>query len=116
CATVLMRFPGRPLASVHLDFVQRTRVRGGQVAGDRGTVTWNLMTGDVWLHKAGQAEAEHVSTGGSFDETYREELRDFFRCVTTGGEPRVGLAAGVAALRVALRAQEGAGLLRDRPT
>jgi predicted dehydrogenase len=110
CATVLLRFPGRTLASVHLDFVQRNRVRGGRLAGDRGTVSWDLLNGDVRISQPGEGGGERVGTGGSFDETYRAELSSFLDCVRTGGGPRVGLPEAEEALRVALRAREAAGL------
>jgi len=70
-----------------------------------------LMVGTRWYLKRETAE-EHQAVGlpGSpvAEDPYRLELRDFLRAITHGGTARVEARDGLAALRIALAADESA--------
>jgi predicted dehydrogenase len=84
-AELTCRLQGGAIASVHMDFVDRSHNRRSRWVGEEATIAWDwggpvrLLTGGVplWEEKA------HV-----LDETYAAALQDFVSAVERGSVPR----------------------------
>jgi predicted dehydrogenase len=105
CATLLLRFPPRTLASVHLDFVQRGYTRWCKVAGERGTAHWSFSAREVRLTLAGPAGSQSLPYAFDLNEMYVAELRQFLACVAGGTEPEVTVEQARAVLELILHAK-----------
>lgn len=107
CATILLRFLSAAQADVHVDFVRRTYSRQCTLVGEKGTVTWNWMTGRMELTYPDRTPA----TLDFFADTnlmYLAEVEHFLMCIQNRTTPIVGLADAKAVLRVALAARTSA--------
>jgi predicted dehydrogenase len=105
CATLLLRFPSRTMASVHLDFVQRAPARWCKIAGERGTAHWSFSAREVRLAPAGQAGGQELPYEFDLNEMYVAELRHFLACVAGGAQPEVTVGQARAVLELILHAK-----------
>jgi predicted dehydrogenase len=105
CATLLLRFPSRTMASVHLDFVQRGPTRWCKVAGERGTAHWSFFAQEVRLTLADRAGGQSLPYAFDVNEMYVAELRHFLACVASGAEPEVTIEQARAVLELILHAK-----------
>lgn len=105
CATLLLRFPSRTMASVHLDFVQRGYTRCCKIGGERGTAHWSLFARDVRLNLADPPENRSLQYTFDVNDMYTAELRHFLACVTGEAEPEVTIAQARAVLELILTAK-----------
>jgi predicted dehydrogenase len=105
---VLMEFPDRRVASVHLDFFQLPRRRQIELIGTRGTITvefasWNECTVSVFDTKSRAWAVETLVTDR--DDMFRDEDGEFLRSVASDLPVISTLAEGKKSLRVVLQAQ-----------
>jgi predicted dehydrogenase len=105
CATLLLRFPSRTLAAVHLDFVQRSPSRWCKVAGERGTAHWSFFAREVRLTLADPAGSLSLPYAFDVNEMYVAELRHFLACAASGAEPEVTIEQARAVLELILHAK-----------
>ena len=104
CATVLMRFASGTQLDVHVDFVQRTPARGCVLAGEEGTLTWDLLSNRVEvLHSDGTRDS--IQFDSQPNDMYVAEMQHFLDCVENGRSPRFTLDEAVLSLRLALAAR-----------
>jgi predicted dehydrogenase len=108
CATILLRFPGRVLADVHMDFVQRSYSRSCKVVGEKGTIIWDFAAGKVRVFRSESEGWEILPVPCGPNDTYVEEVRHFLKCVAESGEPIVNLEQAAAVLKAALAAKAAA--------
>jgi len=105
---ILLEFPDRCAASVHLDFFQLPRRRQIELLGTHGTVTvefasWNECTVSVYDAERRAWAVEKLATDR--DDMFRDEDREFLRAVAGNLPIACTLAEGAKSLRVVLRAQ-----------
>jgi len=105
---VLMEFPDRCAASVHLDFFQLPRRRQIELMGTRGTITvefasWNECTISVFDMKSREWAVEVLATDR--DDMFRDEDGEFLRAAASDSPVACTLAEGRKSLRVVLQAQ-----------
>jgi predicted dehydrogenase len=105
CATLLLRFPSRALASVHLDFVQRDPARWCKVAGERGTAHWCFSAREVRLTLADAPSSQSMPYEFDVNEMYVAELRHFLACAASGAQPEVTIEQARAVLEIILHAK-----------
>jgi predicted dehydrogenase len=105
CATLLLRFPPRTMASVHLDFVQRGPARWCKIAGERGTAHWNFFAQEVRLTLAEPTRSQSLPYAFDVNEMYVAELRHFLACVAGEAEPEVTIEQARDVLELILRAK-----------
>ena len=108
-ADLVMRFPGGPIASVHVDYVQRAYARSCKIAGTLGTAIWDWSAGTVSEYLVSTGEWEVSSEPKDYDknEMYVEELRCFLGCVKDRTETPNPIAAARRTLEVALSVERG---------
>lgn len=107
---ILIRFGDACLASVHLDFFSRPRMRVTELLGTEGTIrvefpTWEQCVFSVWRASTERWETETLST--ERDEMFRAEDAEFLNLILGEGAVRVGLAEACKSMRVVCAAQAG---------
>jgi predicted dehydrogenase len=107
---LLMEFPDRCAASVHLDFFQLPRRRQIELMGTRGTITvefasWAECTVSVFDAGSRAWAVEKMATDR--DDMFRDEDGEFLRAVAADLPISCTLAEGKKSLRVVLQAQGG---------
>jgi predicted dehydrogenase len=112
---ILLRHGSGVSANLHLDFYQRPPQRTYEVVGTRGRVVLDYYAGRMTryaypdddavtqpeLAPAVPAEIVEVPTGWDRNDMFVEEMHHFLECMEQGRAPEPGLAAGVAATRLA---------------
>jgi predicted dehydrogenase len=109
-ADVLLRFDYGAVASVHLDYLQRTYRRSCDLIGEDGVIVWDYISQLVTLYGKDDRHAEVFQESINADRNYMflEELRHFIKCVQTGESPALDAAGGSRVLEIALAAKASA--------
>jgi len=99
--SMILRYESGALVQVHLDFVQYPNRSILELFGDRKTLVFNFMTGELqtFSHDREGYEVEHVLLGR--DDLMRNQLNSFFEARQSGSSPVCTGADGVAVLRIA---------------
>lgn len=105
---LLLEFPDRCVASVHLDFFQLPRRRQIELMGTRGTITvefasWDECTISVYDAESRAWAVERLATDR--DDMFRDEDREFLQAVASDRPVVCTLAEGRKSLRAVLQAQ-----------
>jgi len=105
---ILLEFPDRCVASIHLDFFQLPRRRQIELMGTRGTITvefaaWNECTISVFDAESRAWTVERMAT--ERDDMIRDEDGEFLRAVASDLTITSTLAEGKKSLGAVLRAQ-----------
>lgn len=87
------------LASVTLDYVDRSYHRGARIVGSAASLAWRWSDAVVEVLCDGSPPVRHDASC-DLSETYAAELRAFLHAVAAGSEPPVTGAEGLAALRL----------------
>ena len=109
---VVMRMTSGALASLHMDCLQPTYVRGYTLVGEDTALRWDCPRGRadrslgrlLVCGRKGKAMTR-VPVRGRAQETYLEELRDFLASIRAGTTPAIDVGQGAAVLRVAMAIQ-----------
>ena len=109
-AEVGMAFAGGPLASLHLDFVQRPPEHSLKIVGTQGTILWDGLEGSLRVYAARTESWQTTSPPAGFERNslFVEEMRHFLQVIAGEARPACSLEDGVEALRLALAALQSA--------
>ena len=82
-ASTILQHVGGQHSEVHLDYVQRVRVRGCLIAGAEGSVAWDWTDHRVRWYRADQARwyEERLPPEWSLNQMYADEIAHFVQCV-----------------------------------
>ena len=82
-ASIILQHVGGQHSEVHLDYVQRVRVRGCLVVGTDGSIAWDWSDHRVRYFRADQARwfEEPLPTEWSTNQMYVDEMAHFLQCV-----------------------------------
>jgi len=94
------------LSQVHLDCIQPGYTRWLKVIGEGGIIMWQQDAGWLELQRPGQVP-QRLSDPPGFtrDDLFRAQMRHWLAVLAGREEPRVSLAQGLAATRLALAAK-----------
>ena len=101
-AEVTLRFGSGAVAQLHLDYLQRSYRRDGEIIGERGVIVWDYIEGrvtlfteerDRWLGFREPIDFNH-------NEMFVEEMRHFVRCGAGEETPTITGEEALAALRL----------------
>ena len=114
-AEVFLGFHDGPLASIHLDYLQRPPSHWLEVIATRGTIRWDSQDGVVrwWSLPAGEWQTISPPEGFERNEMFVEEMRHFLGLIAGRMEPICTLEDGVKALQIALAAHQSASERRQ---
>ncbi len=78
------------IGTVNLDFIRHDTTRLCTVIGERGSLRWNGLTGEVLFYGAGKKEWELMFIHQHHrDESYEAEWKNFIECVNTHKTPLI---------------------------
>jgi predicted dehydrogenase len=105
---VNLRFACGALGTVHLDYVQRPPTHWWQITGQKGLIRWDSANGTVHCYRSETEAWEVVAPPPGFERNtmFLEEMRHFLDCIQSQREPLINLDDGIAALRIALAAEQ----------
>jgi len=109
-ADIVMRHDNGCQTSIHLDYVSRPRQRSLQVTGVAGTLSANLITGDLQVKDVDDAIAVAETHELCANSEYVAELGDFVGAVETDGCPTCPADEAVDVLELVCEARRKAGL------
>lgn len=108
-AEMIMTFENNIVASIHLDFFQRTRRRTSEFICTEGTILvdmtdWNLC--DVKIYWAKTNNWENIQLPMQRDDMFIAMDKEFLDCIYTRQQPSIGLGEGIELMRLVLAAKE----------
>jgi predicted dehydrogenase len=110
-AAICLRFESGALATVQVDYIQRDYRRRYHIAGDGGTIEWDVRGGTVSHYRADTERTETIAAPlGDVNEMYLAQMRhvlDGLRGLCAPVTP-VGQAARVLALQLAVKERAAA--------
>jgi predicted dehydrogenase len=97
---LLTRDDAGPVASVHLDFLQRALCRTLKVVGERGTLIWDLAANTIhWRDGAGAAQCLYEDKNYERNRMYLDQLTHFAQVARGEVQPMVGIDDALLTLR-----------------
>ena len=99
---ILITFKHNKLvASLSLDFIRHDRVRLCHVIGEKGSLRWNGLNGQVDLFEANSVEWKNVYKGETnLEHSYKEEWLHFIECINKKECPMISFQDGVEVLNI----------------
>ena len=99
------------IGSVNLDFIRHDTTRLCTAIGEKGSLRWNGLTGEVLLYGADKKEWElKFSYQHHRDDSYMAEWKNFIECVNTHKEPLITGEDGLKVLQIIEAARRSAKL------
>lgn len=95
CAHIILGFEpvsdgSQIIGSINLDFIRHDTTRTYTAIGEKGSLKWDAITGEVMLYKSEANEwTELVKIRPSSDETYIAEWKNFIDSIQGGAKPKV---------------------------
>lgn len=109
-AALICRHEGGAVSEIHLDYVQRSAERGCQVAGDAGSVFWDLRDDRVRFYRASDArwQTEDPAGGDELSRMYEREIAHLLECVAARRPTTHPVSEAARVMRVVFAAKESA--------
>ena len=76
-ALMVLRFESGVVGEVHLDFIQRARVRNCKIVGDIGTLIWDYVDDSVMVYTASTGQWTRSQIQFEPNDMYLEEMKSF---------------------------------------
>lgn len=109
-ADILLRFRSGVVATVHLDYLQRTYRRSCELIGEDGVIIWDYIARSMTLYGKQDRHCELFQENINYElnQMYVEELKHFVRCIQGEEQLAVDAAQGREVLQIALAATASA--------
>ena len=99
------------IATLNLDFIRQDKIRQCIAIGDKGSLRWNGLTGQVDLYECGAKDwRELFKFSHDREYSYRVELREFIDCVIQNKKPLITGQDGLRVLQIIEAAKMSAEL------
>jgi predicted dehydrogenase len=107
-ADFVLQMKSRAVATVHLDYIQRSYNRSLELVGEEGTILWSYQDNTVKLYTATEKNWQTFGKDAPYDanEMYVDEMKHFLRCIQGKEQPIVDGREGKRILETALAAKE----------
>lgn len=97
------------IGTINLDFIRHDTTRLCTVIGEKGSLRWNGLTGDVLFYGAGKKEWELLfSHQHHRDDSYKAEWKNFIECINTHQLPLITGEDGLKVLQIIEAARSSA--------
>ena len=97
------------IGTVNLDFIRHDSIRLCVAIGEKGSLRWDGLTGEVSMYEAGAKEwRELFNHPNQCDDSYLAEWQDFIACVTKNKTPMVMGEDGLKVLQIIEAARQSA--------
>ncbi|MFH1916005.1 MAG: Gfo/Idh/MocA family oxidoreductase [Nanoarchaeota archaeon] len=100
-AEILLTYP-HAIASIHLDFINKTPVRTFDAAFSKGHIHADIIKGELVITQDGKSTTETFSTDRN--DMFLKEAAHFIAIIKGTEEPRITLADGLTVLEICLQA------------
>jgi predicted dehydrogenase len=121
-AEIIIEFKQGPVASLHLDYIQRPSAHRLEIIGSQGTLCWDQMEGSIRLHRAPTDPSDSSDQWEVFplalinnpekpferNDLFMAEMKHFLDVVNGNVASRCSLEDGIFVLEVALAAYKAA--------
>jgi predicted dehydrogenase len=109
-AAMVFRHEEGPVSEIHLDYVQRSAERGCQIAGEEGSLFWDLRDGRVRLYRAAEDSWQtwEPPAGWELNRMYEEEVAHLLACVRERRPTVQSVADAIVVMRLVEAARESA--------
>jgi predicted dehydrogenase len=92
---------GQLVANLNMDFIRHDTTRSCTVIGDKGTLRWDGILGEVSLFKPGESDWTVIFTkGNGIEETYVLEWRELIRATQEKRSPTVTAEDGLRVIEI----------------
>ena len=89
------------ISAVNLDFIRHDTTRLCTAIGEKGSLRWNYLTGEVMLYEMGASDWKKLyGDKGQRDASYVSEWQEFLRCISEDTLPLVTGYDGLEVLRI----------------
>ena len=105
-AAVILTFESGAIVTVNLDYIQHPQRRTMEIYGDRQVAEADLQSNEVRVFDCDRDGYRTIPCYTERDNWFREEHQDMIGAVTDGGPPLVGGEDALAALAIAVSANE----------
>lgn len=113
-ATAIFRLKSGVLVNWQTDFLQRANQHRMVIAGARGTIKVDFLTGVIETYQAETGKWDTRTVGFEVNGMYVAEARHFLECVDRRLVPEADLKDGYKTLRLALEVKGSRNLLEER--
>jgi predicted dehydrogenase len=104
------------IANLSMDFIRHDTTRQCLAIGDKGSLRWNCLTGEVELFPLGGKGWRQLFTGmPQLEESYKLEWQHFLGCVREGSISLINGLDGLAVLEIIEAARKSAGANYSTP-
>jgi predicted dehydrogenase len=109
-AEIILGFADGAIGNIHMDMIQRAKVRSCRIIGTEGTLEWDGIEHRVRYFSAAAQAWEYLFEEENFDsnQMFVDEIEHFLKCVTEGGDPLVSGQDGRRVLEIALAVKSAA--------
>lgn len=107
-ASLILQHTGGQHSEVHLDYVQRVRIRGCVIVGTEGTISWEWSDHHVRLYRpeAGQWSVEPLPADWEINDMYMDEMKHFLDAVRFQQSPCNSIKEAARVTHIALAAKQ----------
>ena len=89
------------LGSLSLDFIRHDKVRICHVIGDKGSLRWNGLTGDIDLFELNSTGWKNIYKDKvNLDQSYKEEWLHFIECINKKEYSKISFQDGIEVLNI----------------
>lgn len=113
-ATAIFRLKSGVLVNWQTDFLQRANQHRMVVAGSKGTIRVDFLTGVIETYSAESGKWSSRTVSYEVNEMYVAEARQFLECVAEKLAPEAGVRDGHRTLKLALEVKGTRNLLEER--
>jgi predicted dehydrogenase len=97
------------IGTINLDLIRHDSTRACVAIGEKGSLRWDGMTGQVMVYRSGDKEwCELFRYQHDRDDTYRTEWRHFLSCVTQSTSPLISGEDGLSVIQIIEAARRSA--------
>lgn len=107
-AVMLLRFEANVIGEVHFNAFQKDNTRTLEIIGEDGTITCDLMKGNVGLYRGGKTDWQYFHYPYERDDNYIRQAENFINAIKGKETIRTNLGEAVETLKVCLSARKSA--------
>jgi len=102
-ATACLRFETGMLATLQVDYIERSYQRRYHISGDKGTITWDIRTNKISVYSAENSEDSIEDVFEDINAMYIRQMHHVLDGVSAGVTPKTSIKHAVKILNLQMR-------------
>ncbi len=98
---IMLRFKNRAIGTIHMDYIRDPEKRALEVIGDKGSIELYLSDGILRIYNNGIKGFREIRNPFIRDQLFIKQIDNFINMIFGEEEPKVNLADGIAAIKIA---------------